>query len=56
LYPEGGVVDDGDGGGGNDIYKGRAEPVLVLYSNLYSDDEISICNSRPSFCPAYIFY
>ena len=27
------------GGGGKDVYKGRAEPVLVLLSDLYSNDE-----------------
>jgi len=43
----------GDGGDG-DVYKGRAEPVLVSLSDLYSkDDSISVCDSRPSFCPAY---
>jgi len=43
----------GDGGDG-DVYKGRAEPVLVLLSNSYSkDDSISVCDSRPSSCPAY---
>ena len=35
-----GVGDDsGSGGdGGDDVYKGRAEPVLVSLSDLYSDD------------------
>jgi len=27
------------GGGGEDVYKERAEPVLVLLSDLYSDDK-----------------
>ncbi len=46
--------DDGGGNGGKDVYKGRAEPMLVLLSNSYSkDDSISICDSRPSSCPAY---
>jgi len=32
--------DDGGGGeGGEDVYNGRAEPVLVLLSDLYSDDD-----------------
>ena len=48
---------DNDGGGsedGEDIYNGRAEPVLVLLSNSYSDDEaISVSNSRYSSYPAY---
>jgi len=43
-----------DSGGGVDIYKEKAEPVLVLLSNLYSKlDEISVSGSRPSSCPAY---
>jgi len=43
----------GDGGGGN-VYKGRAEPVLVLLSDSYSEDKIiSVCDSRPSSSPAY---
>ena len=47
--------DDGGGdGGGEDVYNGRAEPVLVSLSDSYSeDDSISVCNSRPSSCPAY---
>ena len=51
----GDVNDEGGGGvGGNDVYKGRTEPVLVLVSDLYSEDEIiSICDSRPSSSPAY---
>ena len=32
--------DDGGGGdGGNDVYNGRAEPVLVSLSDLYSDED-----------------
>ena len=31
-----GVSDDG---GGGDVYKGRAEPVLVSLSDSYSEDE-----------------
>ena len=43
----------GDGGDG-DVYRERAEPMLVLLSDLYSDDdEISVCDSRYSFYPAY---
>jgi len=29
----------GDDDGGKDVYKGRAEPVLVLLSNSYSKDD-----------------
>jgi len=47
--------DDGGGGeGGNNVYNGRAEPVLVSLSDLYSEDEaISISNSRYSSYSAY---
>ena len=32
--------DDGGGGeGSEDVYNGRAEPVLVSLSDLYSDDD-----------------
>ena len=30
--------DDGSGEGGEDVYSGRAEPVLVSLSDSYSDD------------------
>ena len=42
--------------GSDDVYKERAKPVLVLLSDLYSEDEISVCDSRPSSYPAYTFY
>ena len=43
----------GDGGDG-DVYRGRAEPMLVLLSDSYSkDDKISVCDSRYSSYPAY---
>ena len=48
--------DDGCGGGvgGDDVYRGRAEPMLDSVSDSYSeDDSISVCDSRPSSCPAY---
>ena len=45
------------GGGGEDIYKRRAEPVLVLLSDSYSeDDEISVGSSRYFSYPAYTVY
>ena len=45
----------GDGGGsGGDVYKERAEPMLVSLSDSYSDnDNISVCDSRPSSSSAY---
>jgi len=37
------------------VYKGSVEPVLVSLSDLYSDeDSVSISDSRPSSCFAYI--
>ena len=53
-----GVGDDGGGGGdgGEDVYSGRAEPVLDLVSDSYSKDKIIlICTSRPSSCSAYTY-
>ena len=48
---------DDDSGGGDDecdfVYKGSAEPMLVSPSNSYSDDKISVSDSRYSSCPAY---
>ena len=47
----------GDNSGGGDesdaVYKGSAEPMLVSPSNSYSDNEISVSDSRYSSCPAY---
>jgi len=46
--------DDSGGEDGEDVYKGSMEPVLVLLSNSYSeDDKISVCDSRYSSYPAY---
>jgi len=50
-------VDGGGSMGSKDIYKGRAELVLVSPSDLYSDDnKISVCDNRPSSCLIYTFY
>ena len=53
-----GKGDDDSGGGGsgsksNVVYKGSAEPMLVSPSDSYSDDKISVSDSRYSSCPAY---
>jgi len=59
LYWDGESMGDGDddGGGGegrDDVYNGRAEPVLVSLSDSYSEDEaISISDSRYSSYSAY---
>jgi len=49
--------DDGGGGeGGENVYRGKAEPMVVSLSDSYSeDDSISICDSRSSSCPAYTY-
>jgi len=48
--------DDGGGKGGEDVYKGSMEPVLVLLSDSYfEDDEILVCDSRYFSYPAYTF-
>jgi len=54
------VVDDGndDGGGGvggDDVYRGRVELVLILLSDSYYEEKILVCDSRSSSCPAYMF-
>jgi len=53
-----GKGDDDSGGGSsgsesNVVYKGSAEPMLVSPSDSYSDDKISVSDSRYSSCPAY---
>ena len=36
------------------MYKNKAEPMLVLLSDLYSEDEeIFVCDSGPSSSPTY---
>ena len=59
LYEGGESMKGGDNGcgggvGGDDVYSGRAELMLDSVSDSYSeDDSISVCDSRPSSCPAY---
>ena len=44
----------GEGDDDGEVYRGRAEPVLVSLSDSYSeDDEILVCDSRYSSYPAY---
>jgi len=47
-----------DEGGSEDVYNGKAEPVLVLLSDSYSDEDriFSVGNNRSSSCPAYTVY
>jgi len=52
------IGDDDDGGGSGDssedVYNGKAEPVLVLVLDLYSDDDtILVSDSKYSSYPAY---
>ena len=51
--------DEGGGGdGGEDVYNGKAEPVLVSLLDSYSDKDriFLVGNSRSSSCPAYTVY
>ena len=42
---------------GQDVKTSKVEEAMLLsLSLLYSDNNISVCDSRPSSCPAYIFY
>ena len=55
------MIDDGNededvGIGSDNIYRGRAEPVLVSLSDSYSEEKILVCDSRSSSCPAYTSY
>ena len=44
--------DDCGGEGGEDVYRGKTEPALVLVSDSYSEDEIiSVRDSGPSSSP-----
>ena len=44
----------GDDDGGEDVYSGRAEPVLDSVSDSYSEDKIiSVCDSEPSSSLTY---
>ena len=49
--------DDGGGGvGSNNVYRERAEPVLVSLSDLYSEEKISVYDNRSSSYSAYMSY
>ena len=49
-----GDSDNGGGVGGDDVYRGRTELVLVSVSDSYSEDEIiSVYDSRSSSSSAY---
>ena len=55
------MIDDGDDDGGsrvgsNNVYRRRAEPVLISLSDSYSEERISVCDSRSSSCSVYISY
>jgi len=51
---DGGDDDGGGSDGGEDVYNGKAEPVLVSVLDSYSDDNtISVSDSRYSSYPAY---
>jgi len=47
----------GDGNGGEEVYSGSAEPMLVSLSDSYSDkDRFSVGDNRPSSCPVHTIY
>ena len=49
-----GDCESGDGVGNDEIYNGKAEPVLVSVLDSYSEDNsILVCDSRLSLSPAY---
>ena len=51
------MINGGGGEGGEDVYRGRAELVLVSLSDSYSeDDAISVGDSRYSSYSAYTIY
>ena len=55
------MIDNGDndgssGIGSDNVYRGRVEPMLILLSDLYSEEKILVCDSRSSSCPVYTFY
>jgi len=46
--------DCGGGNGSEEVYSGKAEPMLVSLSDSYSENkEISVCDSGPSSSPTY---
>jgi len=46
--------DSGSGDSSEDVYNGKAKPILVSVSDSYSDDDaISVSDSRYSSYPAY---
>jgi len=54
LYEGGESIGKSEDGGSSDVYKGRAELMLVSLSDSYSDDKvISVSDSRYSSYPAY---
>ena len=61
MVYSGGGDGDGDNGvrGGEvgcDLWAERTDPALDLVSNLYSELEISVSDSRHSSCPTYTIY
>ena len=49
--------DDSSGEGGDDVYNGRVEPMLVSLSDSYSEDDVILVgDSRYSSYPAYTVY
>ena len=56
IIQQGESIGDGDDGGEN-VYSRSTEPVLVLLSDLYSDeDRILVGDNKHSSCPVYTIY
>ena len=48
---------DGEDNSGEKVYSRSAEPVLVLLSDSYSDeDRFSVGDNKPSSCSVYTVY
>ena len=48
---------DGEDDGGDEVYKGSAEPVLISFSDSYSnEDSFLVGDNRPFSCPVYAVY
>jgi len=46
FIERGGIVDDSNNVDSDNVYRGRVKPVLVLLSDSYSEDKISVGDSR----------
>jgi len=64
LYSSGSDIDvksnsDDEGGGSmedQDVKTNKVEEAVLLLLSYSNNNEISVCDSRPSSCPVYMFY